>query len=85
MIIVRLGSTSTLTSHGPLRNNAYKTLGVFLIRGHFKRLENPFLLGSNFENPYGRWTKVTEIDTIELSSVYGHVFVLINDRFTVYE
>jgi hypothetical protein len=43
------------------------------------------MLGSNFENPCGRWTKVTEIDAVKLSTVYGHIFVLTRDGFTIYE
>jgi hypothetical protein len=42
-------------------------------------------LGSNFENPCDRWTKVTEIDTIELSTIHRHIFVFTRDSFIVYE
>jgi hypothetical protein len=68
-----------------VRHNAHKTLGVHLIHGHFKTPENTVMLGSNFENPSGRWTKVTEIDAVELSTVHGHIFVLTSDGFIVYE
>lgn len=40
-----------------VRHNAHKTLGVHLIRGHFKTPENTVMLGGNFEKPCGRWTK----------------------------
>jgi len=68
-----------------VRHNAHKTLGVHLIHGHFKTPENTVMLGSNFENPCGRWTKVTEIDAVELSTVHGHIFVLTRDGFIAYE
>ena len=68
-----------------VRHNAHKTLGVHLIHGHFKTAENTVMLGSNFENPCGRWTKVTEIDAVDLSIVYRHIFVLTRDGFIAYK
>jgi hypothetical protein len=66
-------------------HNAYKTLSIHLIHGHFKTPENTVMLGSNFENPSGHWTKVTEIDAIDLSIIHRHIFVLISDGFIAYE
>lgn len=68
-----------------VRHNAHKTLGVHLIHGHSKTPENTVMLGSNFENPTGRWTRVTEIDAVDLSIVHGHIFVLTGDGFIAYE
>lgn len=68
-----------------VRHNAQKTLGVHLIHGHFKIPENTIMLGSNFENPHGRWTKVTDIGAVDLSSVHGHIFVVTGDGFIAYE
>jgi hypothetical protein len=68
-----------------VHHNAHKTLGIHLIHGHFKTAENTVMLGSNFENPCGRWTKVTEIDAVDLNTIHGHIFVLTNDGFLAYE
>lgn len=68
-----------------VRHNAHKTLGVHLIHGHGKTPENTVMLGSNFENPSGRWTKVMEIDAVDLSTIHGHIFVLTSDGFIAYE
>ncbi|MCJ1377782.1 hypothetical protein MMC17_000878 [Xylographa soralifera] len=68
-----------------VRYNAHKTLGVHLIHGHSKTPENTVMLGKNFKNPCGRWTKVTEIDAVDLSIVHGHIFVLTKDGFIAYE
>ena len=43
------------------------------------------MLGTNFENPCGRWTKPTDIDIINLDRVHGHIFVLKNNEFLAYE
>ncbi|PYH97126.1 hypothetical protein BO71DRAFT_144867 [Aspergillus ellipticus CBS 707.79] len=43
------------------------------------------MLGTNFENPSLRWTKVTEIDSIDLASVHGHIFALTKDGLRPYE
>jgi hypothetical protein len=42
-------------------------------------------MGSNFENPSGRWTKVTEIYAVNLTIVHGHIFVLTSDGSIAYE
>jgi hypothetical protein len=34
------------------------------------------MLGTNIKNPYGRWTKTTETDTIDFSKIHGHIFAL---------
>ena len=34
------------------------------------------MLGTNIEDPYGRWTKATATDTIDLSKIHGHIFAL---------
>lgn len=43
------------------------------------------MLGSNFKNPSDYWTKVTEIDVVNLSVIYRHIFVFISDGFIVYK
>ena len=57
-----------------VRHNAQNTLDAHLVHGHFKAPENTIMLGIDFENPLGRWTKVTSTDTI-----HGHIFVLSGD------
>jgi hypothetical protein len=68
-----------------VRHNAHATLGVHLIHGHSQIPENTVMLGKNFENPCGRWTKPTDISTIDLNAVHGHIFVLKNNEFLAYE
>lgn len=34
------------------------------------------MLGTNIEDPCGRWTKATVTDMIELNKVHGHIFAL---------
>lgn len=34
------------------------------------------MLGTNIEDPYGRWTKATATETIDLSKIHGHIFTL---------
>jgi hypothetical protein len=43
------------------------------------------LLGSNFEQPKGRWSKVTPIEQIDPSMVHGHIFVVGEDGLCAYE
>lgn len=43
------------------------------------------MLGSNFENPCGCWTKVTDVGAVDLSTVHGHIFVVTGDGFIAYE
>jgi hypothetical protein len=56
-----------------------------LIHGHFKIPKNTVMLGTNFENPSLRWTKVTDIDKIDPASVHGHIFALTKDGLCAYE
>lgn len=53
-------------SKGPIRGGN--------IHGHFKIPKNTVMLGSNFESPSLRWTKITDIDKIDPSGVHGHIF-----------
>jgi len=59
-----------------VRHNAHEKLGIHLIHGHFNTAPNTVMLGTNIEDPYGRWTKATATDAIELSKVHGHIFAL---------
>ena len=43
------------------------------------------MLGTNFENPSLRWTKVTDIENIDPSNVHGHIFALTEDGLCAYE
>jgi hypothetical protein len=47
----------------------------------FKTYANSVMLGTGFENPYGRWTKVTALDTVDLSKIHGHISALSEDTF----
>ncbi|KAL6696647.1 hypothetical protein J3F84DRAFT_347690 [Trichoderma pleuroticola] len=68
-----------------VRHNAQNALGVHLIHGHFKIPEDTVLLGTDFEEPKGRWAKVTQIQTIDPATVHGHIFVLRKDGMCAYE
>ncbi|EFY92562.1 hypothetical protein J3459_015275 [Metarhizium acridum] len=68
-----------------VRHNADKVLGIHLIHGHFKIPKNTVMLGSNFENPSLRWTKVTDIDEIDPSRVHGHILALYQGGLCAYE
>ncbi|TWU72828.1 hypothetical protein ED733_001721 [Metarhizium rileyi] len=68
-----------------VRHNAHKLLGIHLIHGHFKIPHGTVLLGFNFEQPRGRWAKVTPIEQIDLSTVHGHIFVVGEDGLCAYE
>ena len=59
-----------------VRHKAHTKLGVRLIHGHFKIPPNTVMLGTNIEEPYGRWTKVTATEMIDPSEIHGHVFAL---------
>lgn len=68
-----------------VRHNADKVLGIHLIHGHFKIPRSTVMLGTNFESPSLRWTKVTDIDKIDPSRVHGHIFALTKDGLCAYE
>lgn len=69
-----------------VRHNAHEKLGVHLIHGHFKIPADTIMLGTNFENPSGRWTKPTSINEVNLDNVHGHIFVLTPEHdFVAYE
>lgn len=56
-----------------------------MIHGHFKIPESTVMLGTNFENPSLRWTKVTDIDKIDPLRVHGHIFAFTKDGLCAYE
>ncbi|KAH8648115.1 hypothetical protein BGZ61DRAFT_376512, partial [Ilyonectria robusta] len=58
---------------------------IHLIHGHFKIPDGTVLLGSNFEEPRGRWAKVTLIEEIDHSTVHGHIFAYGKDGLCAYE
>ncbi|KAK0610656.1 hypothetical protein B0T17DRAFT_500526, partial [Bombardia bombarda] len=60
-------------------------LGVHLIHGYFKIPENTVMLGTNFEEPRGRWAKITHIETIDATTIHGHIFVVGKDGLCAYE
>ncbi|KAF2184559.1 hypothetical protein K469DRAFT_688571 [Zopfia rhizophila CBS 207.26] len=68
-----------------VRHNVHTILGVHLIHGHFEIPEDTVMLGKNFENPLGRWTKPTDMNTIDLNTIHGHIFILKNNEFLAYE
>ncbi|KAH6982480.1 hypothetical protein EDB80DRAFT_736869 [Ilyonectria destructans] len=68
-----------------VQHNAHKLLGIHLIHGHFKIPDDTVLLGSNFEEPRGRWAKVTPIEEIDRSTVHGHIFGVGEDGLCAYE
>lgn len=68
-----------------IRHNVEKVFGIHLIHGHFKIPKGTVMLGTNFESPSLRWTKVTDIDKIDPSRVHGHIFALAEDGLCAYE
>lgn len=64
-----------------LRNRANGVLGIHLVHAHFYSPENTVMLGANYENPYCRWARATEMHTVDLSDVHGHIFVLTDHGF----
>ncbi|KAL6364214.1 hypothetical protein LRP88_02130 [Fusarium phalaenopsidis] len=68
-----------------VRHNAHKVLGVHLVHGHFKIPESTVLLGTNFEEPKGRWARVTPVEKIDPATIHGHIFVFTKDGLCAYE
>lgn len=59
-----------------VKHNAHKILGLHLIHGHFRLHKNRILVGTNFENPAGRWTKATKFHALQDTRYHGHIFVV---------
>ncbi|KAG7103872.1 hypothetical protein HYQ45_018641 [Verticillium longisporum] len=68
-----------------VRHRAEKTLGIHLIHGHFQIPEGTVMVGTKFQDPDMRWAKATDIKKLKQSSVYGHIFVLVNGGLCAYE
>lgn len=68
-----------------VRNRAERVLGIHLAHGHFATPDNTTLVGVNYNEPYSRWAKPTAIQTVDLSNVHGHIFVLTDHGFHPYE
>jgi hypothetical protein len=68
-----------------VRNHAQGIFGIHLAHAHFAIPENTVLLGVNHEIPRCRWAKATTNQTIDLSNVHGHIFVLTDHGFHPYE
>ncbi|KAK7416917.1 hypothetical protein QQZ08_011835 [Neonectria magnoliae] len=86
-----VANTPVLTTLGKnlaalfVRHNAHKFLGVHLVHGHFKIPESIVLLGTNFEEPKGRWARVTPVEKMDPATVHGHIFVFAKDDMCAYE
>jgi len=68
-----------------VRHHAQGIFGIHLAHAHFAIPENTVLLGVNHDIPHCRWTKTTTIQTMDLSNVHGHIFVLTDHGFHPYE
>jgi len=68
-----------------VRNRADGILGIHLAHAHFAAPENTAILGVNYDKPYCRWARTTAIETMDLSNVHGHIFVLTDHGFHPYE
>jgi hypothetical protein len=68
-----------------VRNRADGILGLHLAHAHFATPEDTAILGVNYDKPYCRWARTTAIQTIDLSNVHGHIFVLTDHGFHPYE
>ncbi|KAJ6436709.1 DDE superfamily endonuclease, CENP-B-like protein [Purpureocillium lavendulum] len=67
-----------------VRNNAHKVFGVHLIHGHLQIPEKKVLFGEK-RDPCCRWTKPTNVDSLNLASLRGHIFLLTDKGFHPYE
>jgi hypothetical protein len=59
--------------------------GLHLIHRHFPDLKNKIMLGTPQENPSAVWTRQVDIDTINVATIRGHIFMLAHDGFHPYE
>lgn len=56
-----------------------------MVHAHFTIPESTVLLGINHDIPRCRWATATTTQTIDLSNVHGHIFVLTDHGFHPYE
>ena len=68
-----------------VRNRADGIFGIHLAHAHFAAPENTTILGANYDKPYCRWARPTEIRTMDLSNIHGHIFLLTDHGFHPYE
>lgn len=68
-----------------VRNHAQGIFGIHLAHAHFAIPKNNVLLGYNHDRPRCRWAKATTFQTVDLSNVHGHIFVLTDHGFHPYE
>jgi hypothetical protein len=68
-----------------IRNRADRILGIYLAYTYFTAPENTTILGSIYNKPYYHWARTTIIETIDLSSIYRHIFVLTDYGFYLYK
>jgi hypothetical protein len=68
-----------------VRNRADGIFGIHLAHTHFAAPENTTILGVNYDKPYCRWARTTAIQTVDLSNMHRHIFVLIDHGFHPYE
>ncbi|KAK4064920.1 hypothetical protein Purlil1_14086 [Purpureocillium lilacinum] len=67
-----------------VKNRAHKLFGVHLIHGHLHIPEKTVLFGCE-SVPRCRWTKPTKTDSLDLSKLRGHNFILTDKGFHPYE
>jgi len=68
-----------------VRNGADRILGIHLAHAHFSIPENNVILGVSYDNPHCRWARTTAVQTMNLSNMHGHIFVLRGHNFHPYE
>lgn len=69
-----------------VKYNVQDRLGVHLIHNHAKVATGRVMLGHNFTDPSGCWTRPTALEEVNLAEVHGHIFMLVDeDRFVAYE
>lgn len=69
-----------------VKYNVHDRLGVHLIHSHAQIATGRVMLGYNFTDPSGCWTRSTALEEVNLAEVRGHIFVLVEeDRFVAYE
>lgn len=69
-----------------MRYDVFSKFGLHLIHGHFPLAQDKVMLGTYVPELTGYWTKPTEINTVNLADVHGHIFVVAGkNSFIAYE
>jgi hypothetical protein len=65
------------------RYGLLEKIGIHLIHGHFRLLEETVLVGTNYGNY--RWSRARKLDDLDVNNIHGHIFALTDHGFRAYE